>query len=320
MNAVSEKFNLDPKNISVMTRLTLMLIVKAIAPADFLNELSHELNMSFQSAKMLGVEIENYLKPIENDLRRDLGIDIKLIQFGKPGPQQSNFEVRTTEKPAVPTVDLQSFKIKSEQPSRPLSPLNFPSARSGQEKEREIPATPFILHQETPTVAPSITPRPQEAPTIKSSLTMKVQNFYQSSSVPERPVQKPISVKIETPVTDFNTQKTAQPIKINPVRSSSETLNSALTNLTEHSPSWQATGYSASNGVNKQDAPPTPKLELPPTPPSTNNNEARVVHYSDLRTPLNTLGLPKKEVEKENVVDLRKLNTVSGFNRQLDNQ
>ncbi len=314
---INRRLGFKDNRLAVIPKLIFMLVTKIIKPDEFINELSHELNVSFENAKTITEEIEkNILRPIEISLRSDTDIDIKLFYFGKPGPQNSvgtleradsieeitpkEETAKLPEKPAVPTVDLQSFRIKSEQPSRPLSPLNFPStaATAGQAGSGRVapaltpleaagvrsaplpltePASPFILHQETPTIAPTLNPKPstlnpQAASLPKTNLTMKVQNFYQSSSVPEKPIQKPVSVRIETPVPDSTAQKTAQPIQIT-----------------------------------KQNTPPAPKPELPPTPPTaSNSNEIRVVHYSDLRTPINSLGIAKNQITKDNILDLRK--------------
>ena len=273
--------------------------------------------------KTISEEIEQKaLRPIASELRQKTGLEVKLIYYSKQPSSASAQKIETSKTPSTspretpepakpqissaekegPVVDLQSFKIKTD---RPLSPLTFApamkdektTAESLAKKEvlREIPATPFILHQENPTAYPSIRPngstakagqagspqRSQETPAIKSSLTMKVQNFYQSSPGPERTAPKPVSIKFETSPSGFNAPKTEQPININ-----------------------------------KQDAPPAPlndsfhesSPELPPMPPTaSNSNEIRVVHYSDLRTPLNNLGISKNSVEKDNVLDLRKI-------------
>ncbi len=281
---------------TIIPSLIFKLVTKSLDPSDFINELSHDLKISFENAKTVSEDIEkNVLHPIELDLRGDLDVDIKLFYLGKPKPRSadsvSQSVVKTSEFQAKniakekegQVVDLQSFRIKSE---KPLSPLTFAPAMKEEKstatapikksETHDIPTTPFILHQESPTTPPSAQAisRPQEASSIKPSLTMKVQNFYQSSSAPERPIPKPVSIKVETSPSGFSAPKPEQPININ-----------------------------------RQDAPPAPKPDIPAATPSQTgpNQESRVVHYSNLRTPLTSLGTAKNVVEKDNILDLRKV-------------
>lgn len=86
---INSKLGLRDERRSVIARYVAELVMKKLGPLDFVNELSHELNVSFQTAKSITADIENsVLKPIENELRNDLGIDIKLIDFGQPGPSK----------------------------------------------------------------------------------------------------------------------------------------------------------------------------------------------------------------------------------------
>ncbi len=172
---------------------------------------------------------------------------------------------------------MQSFRIKSD---KPISPLNFASAikekvvasEPKNPEASETHPTPFMLHQENPTSAPVLSSAPKEFQSAKPSLTMKVQNFYQSSpSASTNTVPKPVSIKVEMPSADMNSHKIEQSVQ-----------------------------------VNQQDAPPTPRSELPMNTPLAENQSSRVVHYSNLRTPINSIGLPKNVVEKDNILDLRK--------------
>lgn len=297
ISEITNKIGLSERKSAAISRLIFLLITQQMDPKDFINNLSHELGTSFETAKAIAGDIEkNVLHPMAAELRRELNLDVKSIYFGQPGQQQADYiqtepEIkpraaepvpaesfkRPADSPKGPVVDLQSFSIKSD---RPISPLNFASAMkektiAAEPKKSgtaEIPPTPFMLHQENPTSAPSINPRPQEFQPAKSSLTMKVQNFYQSSaSESDRPVPKPISIKVEMPSSGMNSEKIGQPIQ-----------------------------------VNRQDAPPAPKQEFTAPAAPAANEEARIVHYSNLRTPINGIGLPKNVVEKDNILDLRK--------------
>lgn len=299
ISEITNRIGLSEKKSAAVSRLIFLLITQQLDPKDFINELSHDLDTSFETAKAIAGDIEkDALHPMSTQLRRDLNLDVKSIYFGQPSPKSSQIPPPSEVAPAPaeafknnlippqgPVVDLQSFRIKSD---RPLSPLTFASgisSKSTPEPKKEAPQaekalpqethpTPFILHQENPTTAPSVNPQGPTQQIAKSSLTMKVQNFYQSqastSPSTEKTVPKPISIKFET--SDSANQKISTPIP-----------------------------------VSKQDAPPAPKPEGPDLLPVTADSSARVVHYSNLRTPLTTVGTPKNSIEKDNVLDLRKI-------------
>ncbi len=93
--------------------------------------------------------------------------------------------------------------VKPAAPMMPATPTAAPKpqpvARPMQVPEPQPAAAPFILHQEaSPTVAPSIAPQQHVTSAPKQSLTMKIQNYYQSMGAAERPITKPVSVKMET--------------------------------------------------------------------------------------------------------------------------
>ncbi len=341
----------------IIPSLIFKLITKSVDPSDFVNELSHELNISFENAKTITEDIEkNVLHPIEIDLRGDIGIDIKLFYIGKPKPKNQPDSVKSSissefgtvskiaqPKQEGPVIDLQSFKIKSDWP---LSPLTFAPAMKEEKntseslKEEELIneiAVPFILHQEfSPTTAPTLNQRPQEVHSPKTSLTMKVQNYYQSLPTPERTVPRPVSIKVES---SFGSQVAAKtpstgsgqatthieqqiPITLSNSQSELSGEHSVSQNVIAKQPtipapkgvgtpteSVVADNSSQSYGARLPDGQgQAPSATLPPSQSYGGQaGQVRVVHYSTLRTPLNVLGVPKKETDKANVVDLRKL-------------
>src|SRR3989344_9372644 len=156
----------------IIPALVLRLFIQDLEPIDFINELSHELAISFEAAKSITQDIEaKVLKPVASELRREVGVDTQLLYFGKPGPrttkepeapasleekskgimyspaQTANLEPATTPAAPMPPTIQKSFKDF-------LKPA--PSTGSGQaapsEKitaETPKTATPFMLHQET---------------------------------------------------------------------------------------------------------------------------------------------------------------------------
>lgn len=181
---INNRLGLKEGRRRIIPSLILRLITQNLEPQDFINELANELAIGFQAAKSIADDIENHiLRSIENELRRDAGVDVKLIRFGqlrpskpleipKPMPAQEKI------KPTEPIVDLQSFQIKK----------GAAKLKPAETEPEPPPATPFILHQ-----ADQIT---QTA--IKSSLNIKVPDFSRPAA--EKPsAPKPISVQIEIP-------------------------------------------------------------------------------------------------------------------------
>ncbi len=281
---IETKLGLDDEKILVIPNLILRLVVQDMEPQDFIGELSNELGVAFPVARTIAEDIErNALQPIAAELRNKTGLEVKLIYYSKP-ENASAAPGRATEQVQMPQIaprPAQFGQIPPEKISSPIgqekqmSPLTFtatpvpPSAsalsRTPKEELPMPPVTPFILHQESPTVAPTLNQKPQETSLPKTNLTMKVQNYFQSATAPERPAQKPISIRIETPASPQPAQQV--PMAKSPAAQTAQII------------------------------PPTQ------TPSST---PLRVVHYSNLRTPITNLGAPKKEVDKDNVVDLRK--------------
>ena len=78
-------FDIDNPQSEIIPHLVLRLCVQDLEPRDFINELSHYLDIGFESAKTLTKEIEErILKPIEAPLKIDVGVDLKLLYFTNP--------------------------------------------------------------------------------------------------------------------------------------------------------------------------------------------------------------------------------------------
>lgn len=268
---INNRLGFKSERRRIIPSLILKLITQSLDPMDFINELSHELNISFQAAKAISEEIESrILKPIEAELRRDVGVDVKLIYFGKPGPRAVAptptpetpapipspptaipLEVRPAEGTAITAGD----GLPLMKPPKPIisGPTEWEKLRrepTTAPKEPEMPVSPFILHQEN--VPVSVASKTKTEP----SLNIKVKDYYQASE--EKRPQRPVPVQVEYSLGEMKS-----------------TTKNLAANIQEQ--------------------------------------KARVVHYNEMRTPLNNLGLPKAAAE--NRVDLRKfakpdLNTV----------
>src|SRR3989344_2845497 len=82
---INKKLGIKGKKRSIIPRLIVRLVTKDLLPADFIGELAKTLNAPPAAAKAIAQEIfDKTLQPIEIGLRRDTGIDVKTIFFGKP--------------------------------------------------------------------------------------------------------------------------------------------------------------------------------------------------------------------------------------------
>ncbi len=82
---LNKKLGIKNEKRRIVPRLIIRLVLKDLEPGDFINELAAALNMNDQAAKALAQEIEEKIfNPIALGLRQSIGLDIKLIYFGKP--------------------------------------------------------------------------------------------------------------------------------------------------------------------------------------------------------------------------------------------
>lgn len=133
IDEINQKLNLsiEDETAEIIPNLILRLCVQDLSPRDFINELSHYLDISFESAKTLTKEIEEkILKPIEAPLKIDVGVDLKLLYFANPALRSwSSTEQASQEQPP------QDKPVELPKPSNSTSAV-------------ESLGKPFILHQE----------------------------------------------------------------------------------------------------------------------------------------------------------------------------
>lgn len=150
----------------IIPRLILRFCVQDLEPRDFINELSHQLNISFDSAKTLTKEIEEkILKPIEAPLKIDVGVDLKLLYFANPQMTPSVIAVQPAEKKSQEVLaeiatgrtevgprDNKSVIARSEttkQSLQPISKIEAPPILQSSNPKPEEQLKPFVLHEET---------------------------------------------------------------------------------------------------------------------------------------------------------------------------
>ncbi len=262
---INNRLGLKEGRRRIIPSLILRLITLNLEPQDFINELANELRIGFQAAKSIAEDIENHiLRSIENELRRDAGVDVKLIRFGQlrsskpslktlspaagPIPQPKPSEMPApkpmptapTIQKSLPIVDLQSFQIKKG------------TAKPNLAEPEALPTVPFMLHQADQITQTAATAGQAAAlPRLNIKIPAFSRPMAEKSALAGQAAPKPISVKIEIPQ------------------------------------STTTAGQAASAG---------------------SGQAARVVHYSDFRTPISRDGALKSPVPTtENILDLRKI-------------
>lgn len=179
---MNKRLGLKGDKASVIPSLVFRLITQSIDPLDFINELSYELNISFQVAKSITQDIEtNLLKPIEAELKKDVGVDVKLIYFAQPAERKQQILITTEiaeeiKTPVPPTAEPIKEEIQLTETAEP------------QMAAEEIPTTPFIIHKEE-----IVKPITSSSDKEKSFLNLNIKNYFR-----EKPASKPVSVNLET--------------------------------------------------------------------------------------------------------------------------
>ncbi len=139
---INERLGMIGPLVKIIPNTILRLVTKDIEPSEFINVLSKELDIDFNSAKNIAQEIEEkILRPIEGLLRREADIDIKLIYFASP-----------TAKPTQPTQTPIAIRVEPpvrQIPTPPASPTRlggppFPQSRPTFQPIRP-PASPAQL-------------------------------------------------------------------------------------------------------------------------------------------------------------------------------
>lgn len=297
---INDRLGLDEENeekYTLIPNLILRLAIQDLDPTDFIGEISDGLGVNWQTAKAIAGDVEKkVLRPIENDLRKELGIDLKLIYFGKPKPQaaipleaspalarpegpRSGLPLtgppvsHPTEweklrgVPPTPQTKL-AMEPKPIAEQKPIAPkIEVPKTKFIK-REEEMPIEPFLLHQENYSAANETAAK--EPPKNQPNLEIKVRNYFDSTGIiKEKKAPKPVSATIEMPK-NKDEENLARPAEM---KAKAQNL---MANIEEQ--------------------------------------KMRVVHYNEMRTPLTSLGTPKTP-PMENRVDLRKfakpdLNTV----------
>jgi hypothetical protein len=212
VSEINKKLGLKGNRRRIIPTLVLRLVTQDLEPQDFIKELAGELNVSYPIAKSLTEEIEaKILHPIELGLRRDVGVDIKLIYFEETAEKSIPTAPITPKPSPAPTPSISPFapvipplptdlSAKSSATTEALSKKESPSDISAKEEQPAV--APRVIYQErslenAPTPAFQ-TPPPAEIP---------------APIQPAKPEIKPVSARIVhysnliTPLVELNEDK-----------------------------------------------------------------------------------------------------------------
>ena len=190
LGEIANRLDLDNEETAAVSLLTLRLVTKDLNPQDFINGLSQELNVNFETAKTITQDIEEkILMPIESELRK-IGVNLNLLYSSQKDSGQM----------AVPPIPQ----------TKSVSPETAPPSTGSEQ-------IPFMLHStdETNLPTPQLPPRSepaeptQEQPSapfgkIKPAPNLKIKNYEQS---PAKPKKEPgVPVRLETPPRPYETK------------------------------------------------------------------------------------------------------------------
>jgi len=270
LREITDRLGIGENKVAGISKLILRLAAQDLEPIDFINELAHELDIGFQTAKTIAEDIEKkVLKPIESELRRDVGVDLKLIYFGKPSAQRAE--------PKIPVAAPLTAKAPEPMPLPTAAPIPLEAPPLPAEAlAKEGPPKPIVS-------GPTEWEKLRKAEPVVDLESFQI--LQRGSGQAKGAVPEPKSFAPEEPsVSPFILHKEGYTFPAKPPQA-----EPFLNIKTEKS-------------LPKESEKPIPvRIEAP----LTNSGPIRVVHYNGLRTPLNNLGMPK-EIPPQNRVDLRR--------------
>jgi len=250
---INNRLGLKDSKRQIIPSLIFWLATGETTPENFIAELSQELKINFPSAKNITAEIvEKLLRPIERALRTEIGVDISKILTTQPlvvSPAEPPTEEVPAPAPAsIPVPTPIPTPIISKTPE--IKELR-PSTLSGVEEER-----PFIIHEETPTFTVRLrSPQAVRSPTGESPQAVRSPTGESPQEVPIKITPPPVRSKVVFPSIPaiIPTPTVVQPPEI----------------------------------PKKISTPIKPEIkETKMLPNITHKNSHRVVHYSNLISPL----------------------------------
>ncbi len=170
----------SPENDGVIPRLLLRLMLKKIYPQNFIAELRSNLNVDGETARLIARDlVKSILGPAKETIKRELEIDIGLIELG--GEEAIPDAALSPAIIAPEVANLPKFAPETKIPTTPIAEITpTPTIYDGE--------SPLIIHEEkSPIVAGA-------EPVVPSFNYKPKEESYWRSAEP-----KPIAVRVETP-------------------------------------------------------------------------------------------------------------------------
>ena len=301
IDEVNQRYNFTEENNKwrVISRLVLRLCVQDLEPRDFINELSHWLNISFDSAKHLTQEIEEkILKPIEAPLKIDVGVDLKLLYFANPAAMSSLRETSTRTSEVELPLEVQLRPIE-----KIATPQFFAEAKKDNESQTKTPASKGEVFVESTNDPKSPKLTPGVSVTEQKSLSRGASPglWTHGESNPEDPSVNfglgPSQAHSSSSLSEITNKKQGSEI-----RNSEPAKPFLLHEEKEFHPSGgggSSFSYKPSMYSRPQQPMPTPKARIQAPPLPSPPIIKRVVHYSRFLTRIMNNKSPHKKDESK---------------------
>ncbi len=273
LETMYKNFNIQEDKARTVSDYIARLAIQDLDPRDFVNEVSHELNISFDSAQHLTKEIEERIfEPIATQLKRDVGVDVKLLYFGQPSAKRAGerpLPMSASQELEMPARTIKSAEItnrpepllKENNTSSPVPPAAF-NMLPPEEKTSQSPAPAASL----PT---STAPQP---PAADSDMPFMLhQEGMAQPAMPEFSKEKPsVNIKIQVPRNAMTPKVSPQPISVRLETSSGKIQQEKVIHYSGFKSALTTPAYPQPATPAHNQAAPAPSAEqktVPPIPP-----------------------------------------------------
>ncbi|MDD5547933.1 MAG: hypothetical protein PHN74_03535 [Candidatus Pacebacteria bacterium] len=259
VSEINKRLGFKDEKKRIIPRLVLRLTTQDLDPMDFINELSYELNISFQNAKTVTQEIEEKIfKPIESELKKDLNLDFKLVYFGNPSvkkPAEIFAPAGESEQSAMPSLPQQPAENESIPAAEASAPEPGPVKSLPEVNIPNLPIESESNEAEKPIMSSIPAPMPVEPAMFeietlkkeiktekeppKSFLKSAMSRLFSKKEESDQPATEPVIAETPTPIKEEIKQEAPaiEPAAISSI--SSEKVIAPFT-LTDKKPIAQA--------------------------------------------------------------------------------
>lgn len=310
---INERLGIETNAIA---KLLFLLIVQELDPLDFINELSYELGVSFQTAKSIAGDIEEkILRPIEAELKKNVGVDSKLIYFGQPGPRKSKpaiDKIVKAETLEAPTATKAATAIPTPNKKIEEEPLIITGEKLNTPSKTAIPSTHTTQFADAIKAAPDPTNFPNMPMTSINIKNFEFLNKYSNSSNPQ---SLPISQTPPAPTSPALKTSSDEESPVAPfVIHEEDPLKTIKPIYTKENPFLNINLDKYYSDEKKATVKPTSiKLESDRPTLTEGQSKLKVINYSTFKTAINEAGGEKKSPpQKEDLINLETFTKIKG--------